>query len=76
MIKNKPVKIWKIKISDLALLELQELQLKTQSQTIVELIKNCLSLLRCLVEESEKGNQILVRDDYGRTVKEMIILRK
>ena len=76
MIKSKPVKILKIKISDYALLELEQLQLKTETQSIVELIKNCLSLLKFLVEESEKGNQILIRDTYGRTVKEIIILRK
>lgn len=75
MAKHRKFKVLKINLSDLAVLELEQLQLKTQSPSMIELIKDCLSLLKFLVEESDKGNQILIQDQKGRIVSEIVILK-
>ncbi len=53
---------------------LNELKDKTDSATYAEVFKNALRLYDALIEEAEKGNEFLVRDDEGHITSYKIFL--
>jgi len=44
---------------------LNALKLKTEASSYVEVLKNALRLYEALIEESEKGNEFLIRNEDG-----------
>jgi len=44
---------------------LNALKLKTEASSYAEVVKNALRLYEALIEETERGNQFLVRDENG-----------
>ena len=44
---------------------LNVLKLKTEASSYAEVLKNALRLYEALIEETEKGNEFLIRDQNG-----------
>lgn len=44
---------------------LNALKVKTEASSYAEVLKNALRLYEALIEETEKGNEFLIRDENG-----------